>query len=101
VTTKTSEPKHILTRRSLLIGAGASLLCAPAIVRAGNIMPVRKLIVPAPRLHAGFVDRLFYDALDRNLKSGRMTTVRNGRLVTEAEALRWVAHARGHGWLKG
>lgn len=99
--TDTSKTKHILTRRTLLIGAGASLLCAPAVVRAASIMPVRQVIVSSPRPYAGFADRLFFDALDRSLKSGRMTTVRNGKLVTEAEALRWVAHAQHHGWLKG
>jgi hypothetical protein len=30
------------TRRKLLIGAAASLLCAPTIVRVGSLMPARK-----------------------------------------------------------
>jgi hypothetical protein len=30
----------LITRRSILVGAAASLLCAPAIVRVKNLMPV-------------------------------------------------------------
>ena len=37
-------PHHsLISRRSIFIGAAASLLCAPAIVRAANLMPVRRL----------------------------------------------------------
>ena len=32
-----------MTRRSIFIGAAASLICAPAIVRATSLMPVRGL----------------------------------------------------------
>jgi hypothetical protein len=34
----------IPTRRSLLIGAGASLLAAPAIVRAASLMPIKQTV---------------------------------------------------------
>jgi hypothetical protein len=34
----------LLTRRSI-IGAGASLICMPAIVRVTNLMPVRRIIL--------------------------------------------------------
>jgi hypothetical protein len=34
-----------LTRRSILVGAAASLICRPAIVRAASLMPIRQLIV--------------------------------------------------------
>ena len=35
-------PDHsLITRRSILVGLAANLLCAPAIVRAANLMPVR------------------------------------------------------------
>ncbi len=47
------------TRRKLLIGAAASLLCAPAIVRVGSLMPVRGIIFPTERYHFGFVERLY------------------------------------------
>ena len=42
-----------MTRRSIFLGAAASLLCAPAIVRATSLMPVRRLILPIERPHAG------------------------------------------------
>jgi hypothetical protein len=32
-----------LTRRSIFVGAAASIICAPAIVRAATLMPVRSL----------------------------------------------------------
>jgi len=38
----------IASRRNLLIGFGASLVAAPAIVRAASLMPVRVLITTAP-----------------------------------------------------
>lgn len=34
----------MLTRRSLLISAGASLIAAPAIVRASSLMPIQPLL---------------------------------------------------------
>src|SRR5271156_4466716 len=47
------------TRRELLIGAAASLLCAPAIVRVGSLMPVRGFVFPTERHYFGFVERLY------------------------------------------
>src|SRR5271167_1990963 len=49
----------MISRRKLLIGAAASLLCAPAIVRIGSLMPVRGIIFPIHRNYYGFLDRLF------------------------------------------
>lgn len=34
----------ISSRRSFLVGLGAALITAPAIVRAGSLMPVRQMI---------------------------------------------------------
>ena len=34
-----------LIRRSICVGAAASLICRPAIVRAASLMPIRQLIV--------------------------------------------------------
>ena len=34
-----------LTRRSIFVGAAASLICRPAIVRAASLMQIRRLIV--------------------------------------------------------
>jgi hypothetical protein len=58
-----------VTRRKLLVGAAASLLCAPAIVRAGSLMAVRGVIVPVQPIYWGFIDRLRFDWLWR---SGQM-----------------------------
>lgn len=43
------------TRRSLILGMGASLLAAPAIVRASSLMPVK---APAPTSFNGWIDEL-------------------------------------------
>ena len=88
-----------MTRRSILIGAAASLICAPAIVRVTSLMPVRRLRAPIGPQYAGFVERLFYYSLDGNLRAGRMSTICNGRIVSVADARRMVAHARAQGWL--
>ncbi len=45
--------------RELLIGAAASLLCGPAIVRVGSLMPLRGIIFPIQRNYYGFLERLF------------------------------------------
>jgi hypothetical protein len=54
---------------------------------------------PSGPQHAGFVERLFYQALDSGLRTGKSGPVINGRLVALADAQRMVAHARAHGWL--
>jgi hypothetical protein len=87
------------TRRSIFIGAAASLICAPAIVRVTSLMPVRRLRAPIGPQYAGFVERLFYHSLDSNLRAGRMSTVCNGKTVSVTEARRMVAYARARGWL--
>ena len=95
-----------MTRRNILIGAAASLICAPAIVRAASLMPVRGL--PLQFLNPKFLDPLgqfyrsnFYHNLDNDLRAGRaMTTVlNNGKIISVAEAHRMVARARAEGWL--
>lgn len=93
-------PDHsLITRRSIFIGAAASILCAPAIVRATNIMPVRRLPFPFGPQYAGYCERLFFHALDGDLRSGKMNTHLNGKMVPEADARRKVAYARAQGWL--
>jgi hypothetical protein len=51
--------RPLISRRSIFIGAAASLLCAPAIVRATNLMPVRRIILKSDVNYYGFVDRLW------------------------------------------
>jgi hypothetical protein len=49
----------LITRRNVIIGAAASLICAPAIVRAGHIMPVRRIILKSDVNYYGWIDRLW------------------------------------------
>jgi hypothetical protein len=97
-------PDHGLkTRRSILIGAAASLLSAPAIVRASNLMPVRRVSFPYGPQYAGFVDRLFLHALENSLeaglRAGRTSIELCGRTIPVDSARRRVAFARAHGFL--
>jgi hypothetical protein len=65
-------PNHDhLTRRSTLLGAGASLLCAPAIVPVTNLMRLRGLILAMERPHEGFCRRLMFYSLYCQLRSGQ------------------------------
>jgi hypothetical protein len=94
-------PHSLITLRSILIGAVASLLCAPAIVRATNLMPVRRLPFPFGPQTAGFVERLRYQFLEGALRSG-WDDKRHGPVVggiSEAQARRAVAYAQAHGFL--
>lgn len=99
VPSQSSQSSPLITRRNVFMGAGALLLCAPAIVRAASLMPVRSLILPTQRPWAGFCERVFYSALAGNLRDGRMRTNLNGKIVPEAEARRLVAYARAQGWI--
>jgi hypothetical protein len=97
-------PNHhhdsLITRRSIFIGAAASLICAPAIVRATSLMPVRSLPLPSLNPLGEFYRRCFYHDLDFDLKTGRrMSLTSNGKIVSEAEGRRMVAYARAQGWL--
>jgi hypothetical protein len=58
----------MIRRRQFLIGASATLVSAPDIVRAANLMPVRNTIVPAQQNSYGFVCRLRVDSLYRSGK---------------------------------
>jgi N-formylglutamate deformylase len=91
--------RTLITRRSIFIGAAASLLCAPAIVRAANLMPVRRIPFPYGPQYAGFVERLFFQSLDGDVRSGKMTTHLNGEIVSESDARRIVKNAQAYGWL--
>jgi hypothetical protein len=94
-----------MTRRDIFIGAAASLICAPAIVRVASLMPVRGL--PIQFLNPEFLNplgqfyrRCFYHSLDSDLRAGRsMSTVSNGTIISVAEVHWMVARARAQGWL--
>jgi len=97
----------LITRRSILFGAAASMICAPAIVRVTSLMPVRSFVLPTMEQlypgpqYAGFVDRLRYDWLEKYLRAGwdvkRIGTTFGG--TTKAQAIRTVAYARHFGFL--
>jgi hypothetical protein len=97
--TPNREYDRQMTRRSIFLGAAASLLCVPAIVRATSLMPVRGLILPIERPWAGFCQRLLYHSLDSDLRVGRMRTILNGSIIPVADARRLVAHGRAQGWM--
>jgi hypothetical protein len=94
-----------MTRRDILIGAAASLICAPAIVRVASLMPVRGL--PIQFLKPEFLDPLgqfyrrnFSHSRDSDLRAGRgMSIVSNEKIISVAEAHRMVTRARAQGWL--
>lgn len=62
-------------------------------------MPMRRLPLSCGPQRAGFVERLYFQALDNDLKAGRIRTACHGKIVSKAEAERVVAYARSHGWL--
>jgi hypothetical protein len=104
MTAPTPIADHSLkTRRSILIGAAASLLSAPAIVRAASLMPVRRVSFPYGPQYAGFVDRLFLhgleNSLEAGLRAGRTSIELCGRTIPVDSARRRVAFARAHGFL--
>jgi hypothetical protein len=89
-----------MTRRSIFIGAAASLICAPAIVRAASLMPARGLPLQFLSPFGEFYPRCFYHSLEGDLRAGRsMSTVINGKIISVAETRRMVAYARARGWL--
>ena len=96
------EQYNCLTRRSIIVGA-ASLILAPAIVRVASLMPVRRLPPPFGPQYAGYVDRLYFHALDRSLQTGlqaRQTNIFfNGKIMLVADAQRIVGRAHDYGWL--
>jgi hypothetical protein len=97
-----------MTRRNILIGAVASLICAPAIVRAASLMPVRGLLLQflnlerkIPKTVGEWYQQCFYNNLDNDLRAGRAMTYGRigGKTISVAEGYRIVAQARAEGWL--
>jgi hypothetical protein len=97
-----------MTRRSILFAAAASLICAPAIVRAASLMPVRGLSLqrlnPArkiPMTAGDWYQQCFYNNLNNQLRAGHAMTHGpiGGPPISVAEGYRIVAQARAEGWL--
>jgi hypothetical protein len=85
----------MLTRRRVFVGGVASVMCAPAIVRAESLMKITALIVPT--IHAGFVERLRFHCMERALKNGWTNErARTFGGISENEARRQVTYARMH-----
>ena len=96
-----------MTRRKIFIGAAASLICAPAIVRAASLMPVRSLPLQflnserKIRTMGDWYQQCFYNNLNNQLRAGHAMTYGpiGGPRITVAEGYRIVAQARADGWL--
>ena len=101
----------MLSRRTFIAQAVVTLVCAPAIVRASSLMPLRGLKLQSalpPGLccklgphYAGFFERLGYNCMVTILRTGytpeRASMLYGG--MTEEQIRRSVAFARRHGWL--
>jgi hypothetical protein len=102
-----SATGYRMSRRSIVIGAAASLICAPAIVRAASLMPVRGLPLPlnperkTPKTLGEWYQLCFYNNLDNDLRAGRAMTYGpiGGKTISVTEGYRIVVHARAEGWL--
>ena len=99
---------NTMTRRTLVVGAAACVICAPAIVRVASLMPVRGLPLQLPNLDRkvpktmGEWYRLcFYEHLEQNLRAGRAMTYGQvgGKPISVAEGHHIIARARALGWL--
>lgn len=99
----TNDQNSLMTRRSVFIGAAALLICAPAVVRATSLMPVRRLPFPFGPQYAGFVERLFLHSIESSLqvclRSGRTIVEVGGHKIPVERAQQRVAFAQAHGFL--
>jgi hypothetical protein len=96
----TATNVHRLTRRSILVGATASLLYAPAVVPATSLMPTRSSTSQHLNPLGEYYRRCFYHSLDSDLKAGRsMSIVCDGKIISVVEGRRMVAYAQRKGWL--
>jgi hypothetical protein len=92
--------EYRFTRRGIIIGATASAICRPALVRAASLMAVRSLPLQCSNSEGDFYRRCFYHSLDRDLRAGYAMSVRNNdEIISLDEARRMVARARVQGWL--
>ena len=100
-----NDQNILITRRSVFIGAAASLLCAPANVNIANLMPVRRLPFPNGPRHAGFIERLFLHSIESSLQDALrrgLTILDQSYYIDEISvesAQQKVAFAQAHGFL--
>lgn len=98
-----TQQNSLITRRSIFIGAVASLVCAPAVVRFSSLMPVRRAAPPFGPQYAGYIECLYLHGLDRSLRAGLragQTAINyNGKILSLAAAQQTVTRAQNYGWL--
>lgn len=102
-----------VTRRGIFLGAAvSSLVCAPAIVRAMSLMPLRGAVlsveqrppqhplVPAP--FESFARQLFFKWCDSDLTAARTKSsfIYNGERLSGSKMRNVVAYARRRGFLQ-
>ena len=56
---KLNSLERLPARRLFLIGGAVTLLCAPSVLRASSLMPVRGIIYPIEQHQYGFVERIY------------------------------------------
>jgi hypothetical protein len=104
-----TDAGNTMTRRTLIVGAAACVICAPEIVRVASLMPVRGMPLQPPNLERkvpktmGEWYRLcFYENLEKSLRAGRAMTYGpvGGKAIAVIEAQQIVARARAQGWLR-
>jgi hypothetical protein len=90
----------MFTRRRIFVGGVASVICAPAIVRAESLMSIRALSVSVQPVHAGFIERLRFHWMEQVLKNG-WTAERAQTFggISENAARHQVTYARMQGLL--
>jgi hypothetical protein len=96
---------YAITRRSIFIGAAASLICAPSIVRASCLMPIlciaASAISPNKPIYLGFVGTLRLHWMKQALRRGWDEKI-DGRTfggISERQARNYVAYVNDHGTL--
>lgn len=91
---------HVLLGRSMVSASNSRPLGCWFEALPGPPRILDPLDLPFERPWAGFWERVYYDWLDRNLRSGEpMRGTINGEIVSEDRARRLVAYARRNGFL--
>jgi hypothetical protein len=98
------ERRSIIVDRRSFVGALASTLFSPAVVRAASLMQVRGIILPRKWCHYGFVDRLYVGThvprirklQDAGLTAHEIAAEFNRRNIRAINGTNWDAgHIRG------
>ena len=97
----------LITRRSMFMGAAASLICAPSIVKASSLMPIRRVIIeanafgPTKPIYLGFAGSLALFWMKKALERGWDDKVDGPTFggISERRARNYVAYVEYHGTL--